>query len=92
MKQGEIFWAEFQGVGRRPVIVVGRNELNRGSQLVIAPLTSMHVERRSHLPNCVPFAAGEFGLNQRLRGAVRTGLGDSGRKSGSGCRPLRTAG
>lgn len=64
MTQGEIYWAEFADAGRRPVIVVGRNELNRGHQCLIVPLTSRQVERRSQLPNCVPFSAGDFGLNK----------------------------
>jgi hypothetical protein len=28
----------------------------------VVPLTSSHFERRSRLPNCYPFRAGQFGL------------------------------
>jgi mRNA-degrading endonuclease toxin of MazEF toxin-antitoxin module len=61
---GEIYWAEFMDVGLRPVVVMGREQLNRGSTVLVSPLTSMHVELRSRLPNCVPFSAGEFGLTK----------------------------
>ena len=61
MNPGEIFWADLDS-GRRPVIVASRSELNRGEYVQIIPITSMHFEKRSRLPNCVPFRAGEFGL------------------------------
>jgi mRNA-degrading endonuclease toxin of MazEF toxin-antitoxin module len=61
MNPGEIYWADFS-TGRRPVIVVSREALNRGSYVVAVLCTTARVEQRAKLPNCVPFVAGEFGL------------------------------
>ena len=61
MKPGEIYWAELDS-GRRPVAIVSRESLNRGTYVQIVPFTSSQLEFRARLPNCVPFSAGEFGL------------------------------
>ncbi len=61
---GEIYWAEFADGHLRPVITIARESLNRGNQVQIVPLTSRRVEFRSQFPNCVSFAAGEFGLTK----------------------------
>jgi mRNA-degrading endonuclease toxin of MazEF toxin-antitoxin module len=60
---GEIYWANTDA-GVRPVVVVSREELNRGNWVVAVLITSAKFSLRSALPNCVPFRAGEFGLDK----------------------------
>ncbi|HKQ50514.1 MAG TPA: type II toxin-antitoxin system PemK/MazF family toxin [Phycisphaerae bacterium] len=62
MNPGELYYADLYEAGVRPVLIVSRESLNRGGYAVAIPLTSSHFERRSRLPNCVPFRAGQFGL------------------------------
>lgn len=63
IRPGEVYFADPPGQwGRRPVIVVSREELNRGTSVVIVPCTTVNVGRRSGLPNYVFFRAGEFGF------------------------------
>lgn len=47
------------------MVVVSREELNRGSYFLAVPFTTAHLERRKELPNCVPFEAGDFGLPKK---------------------------
>ena len=63
MKPGEIYMADLE-TGRRPAIVVSREHLNRGRYTVVVLCTSTEFARRSQLPNCVPFRAGEFGFTK----------------------------
>ena len=63
MKPGEIYWADL-AVGRRPIIIVSREDLNRGNYAVAVLCTTVLFAVRSTLLNCVPFHAGEFGLPQ----------------------------
>jgi mRNA-degrading endonuclease toxin of MazEF toxin-antitoxin module len=63
MSPGEIYWADL-AVGRRPIIVVSREDLNRGNYVVAVLCTTAQFAVRSTLPNCVPFQAGEFGFPQ----------------------------
>jgi len=44
------------------VIVVSREDLNRGRYALVVVCTSARFAVRSKLPNCVPFRAGEFGF------------------------------
>jgi len=62
-KRGEIYKL-FAGAGNedRPVLVVSRDELNRGGRFIAVPFTSQHLETRRSLPNCVLFPKGAFGL------------------------------
>ena len=60
---GEIYVNDAD-MGRRPVVVVSREELNRGRYVVVVRLTSAKFAVRSTLPHCVPFRAGEFGLTK----------------------------
>lgn len=60
---GEIYWGDL-ATGRRPVVVVSREDLNRGNYVVAVLCTTVNFAVRSSLPNCVPFRAGEFGLPQ----------------------------
>jgi len=63
MEPGEIYWADLP-TGRRPAIVVSREDLNRGSYVVAVLCTSANYTFRSQLPHCVPFQTGEFGLTK----------------------------
>jgi mRNA-degrading endonuclease toxin of MazEF toxin-antitoxin module len=62
VRPGEIHLAEFPEAGRHPVIVVSREELNRGDYVLAVFCTSARFAVRSKLPNCVPYAAGQFGF------------------------------
>ena len=63
-RTGEIYWYGVERAGRRPAIVVSREELNRGGRILIVPITSKKYEIRSELPNCVPFRVGEYGFDR----------------------------
>jgi mRNA-degrading endonuclease toxin of MazEF toxin-antitoxin module len=62
IRPGEIFLADFEEMEPHPVVVVSREELNRGNWVVAVLITSKRFEERSKQPNCVPSRAGEFGL------------------------------
>ena len=62
IKPGEIYLADFPQAGRNPVIVVSREELNRGNYALVVVCTSARFAVRRTLPNCVPFQAGQFGF------------------------------
>lgn len=64
MRQGEIYWALTPDGKKRPVIVVSRDDLNRGNYALCVLVTSAHLDRRRSLPNYVPLRAGEFGLDR----------------------------
>lgn len=60
---GEVYWATV-GYKKRPVLIVSREVLNRGSYVVAIPFTSARLAERSSLRNCVLFGAGQFGLTR----------------------------
>jgi len=62
MEPGEIDLADFPEAGPHPVIVVSREELNRGHYALAVVCTSARFAVRSQLPSCVPFHAGQFGF------------------------------
>jgi mRNA-degrading endonuclease toxin of MazEF toxin-antitoxin module len=62
MEPGEIYIADFPEAGPHPVIVVSREELNRGHYALVVVCTSSRFAVRSQLPSCVPFLAGQFGF------------------------------
>ena len=62
IQPGEIYMADFGPAGPHPVIVVSREELNRGHYALVVVCTSARFPIRSKLSNCVPFQAGDFGL------------------------------
>jgi mRNA-degrading endonuclease toxin of MazEF toxin-antitoxin module len=64
MKPGEVYDADFPRIGRHPVIILSREDLNRGGQAVVVICTSARYAIRRTLPNCVPFQAGQFGFTQ----------------------------
>jgi mRNA-degrading endonuclease toxin of MazEF toxin-antitoxin module len=63
IRPGEIYLADTEA-GKRPAVVVSREELNRGNWVVAMLLTSAHFDVRSTLPHCVPFRSGDFGLTK----------------------------
>ncbi|HEV3256651.1 MAG TPA: type II toxin-antitoxin system PemK/MazF family toxin [Gemmataceae bacterium] len=62
IQPGEIYPADFGPAGPHPVIVVSRDDLNRGRYALVVVCTSARFAVRSQLPNCVPFRAGDFGF------------------------------
>jgi len=62
IQPGEVYMADFPGAGPHPVIVISREELNRGSYVLVVVCTSARFAVRKTLPNCVPFRAGQFGF------------------------------
>jgi mRNA-degrading endonuclease toxin of MazEF toxin-antitoxin module len=62
IEPGKIYMADFGAAGPHPVIVVSREELNRGHYTLVVVCTSARFSTRSKLANCVPFQAGEFGF------------------------------
>jgi mRNA-degrading endonuclease toxin of MazEF toxin-antitoxin module len=61
---GEIYMADLGEAAPHPVIVVSREELNRGDRVVAVLCTSQKFGVRSTLPHCVPFKAGQFGFTK----------------------------
>lgn len=64
LRPGEIYWANLVDGGRRPIVVVSREELNRGHSVVGVGVTSSKLELRRQLRNCLPLRAGQFGLTK----------------------------
>lgn len=64
IRPGEIYWADHRTATPHPVVVVSREELNRGSYAVAVMITSARFAVRSRQPNCVAFRSGEFGLTK----------------------------
>ena len=64
MNPGEIYEADFPDAGLHRIIIVSRAELNRGNRVQAVPVTSKYFDRRSKLPTCVPFRAGEYGFTE----------------------------
>jgi mRNA-degrading endonuclease toxin of MazEF toxin-antitoxin module len=62
IRPGEIYLADAGNDLHRRVLIVSREDLNQGRYVVAIPFTSTNFEKRSKLPNCVPFKAGQFGL------------------------------
>jgi mRNA-degrading endonuclease toxin of MazEF toxin-antitoxin module len=64
MKPGEIYLADLGEAAPHPVIVVSREDLNRGDRVVAVLRTSQKFAARSALAHCVPFRAGQFGFSK----------------------------
>jgi mRNA-degrading endonuclease toxin of MazEF toxin-antitoxin module len=62
IRPGEIYLAAFDEMEPHPVVVVSREELNRGNWVAAVLITSKRFEERSKRPHSVPLRAGEFGL------------------------------
>jgi mRNA-degrading endonuclease toxin of MazEF toxin-antitoxin module len=63
VRPGEIYLTDTDA-GKRPALILSREDLNRGRWVVAVLITSAHFATRSTLPHCVPFRAGEFGLTK----------------------------
>jgi mRNA-degrading endonuclease toxin of MazEF toxin-antitoxin module len=61
---GEIYRAEYPRGHDARILIVSRESLNRGEQVIAVNITSVDVERRSSYPNCVRIDGGHFGLNK----------------------------
>jgi len=64
MNPGEIYMADLGEATPHPVLVVSREELNRGDRVVVVLCTSQKFALRSKLAHCVPFQAGQFGFSK----------------------------
>ncbi len=64
MNPGEIYLADLGGATPHPVIVVSKEELNRGNRVVAVLVTSQRFAIRSKLAHCVAFRAGQFGFTK----------------------------
>jgi len=64
MNPGEIYLADLGEATPHPVIIVSREELNRGDRVVVVLCTSSKFGARAALPHCVPFRAGQFGFTK----------------------------
>lgn len=62
IEPSEIYMADLGQRNPHPVVVVSREEFNRGVYAVAVVITSAKFSARSRLPNCVPLRAGQFGL------------------------------
>lgn len=62
IRPGEIYTADFDVAGPHRVIVISREDLNRGRYVLSVVCTSARFASRSNLPNCVPLRAGQFGF------------------------------
>lgn len=60
--QGQVYVADLEEAGRRPVLIVSRDSLNRGRYVTVVAFTTSRLEGRRRAPNCVAFRTGEFGL------------------------------
>lgn len=63
-KPGEIWYGYTASGDKKRVIIVSREELNRGTYAVIVGITTKKFRQRKLLPNCVPLYAGRFGLTE----------------------------
>jgi mRNA-degrading endonuclease toxin of MazEF toxin-antitoxin module len=64
IEQGEIYLYSDPSIPPHPVVVVSREELNRGDRVVAAIITSAKFAVRSTLANCVVLKAGQFGMTK----------------------------
>ena len=64
IQPGEIYLADIPPGQQHRVVIVSREELNRGKYVLAALITSQKFAIRQALANCVPLQAGQFGLTQ----------------------------
>jgi mRNA-degrading endonuclease toxin of MazEF toxin-antitoxin module len=84
MEPGEVYIADFPEAGPHPVIVVSREDLNRGHYALVVVCTSSRFAVRRELPNCVPFQAGQFGFTANCVAQCETILSIEKRQLGAG--------
>lgn len=64
IQPGEIYLYADPSIPPHPVVVLSREELNRGDRVVAAVITSAKFSVRSKLANCVVLRAGRFGMTK----------------------------
>jgi mRNA-degrading endonuclease toxin of MazEF toxin-antitoxin module len=64
IRPGEIYEVALPPAGTHFFVVLSREELNRGKQVLAAMITSTKFNVRSRLPNCVVLHSDEFGMTQ----------------------------
>jgi|SRR5579862_6155401 len=64
MNPGEIYQAYIPDAGPHFIVIVSREELNRGKKVLAALITSAKFAVRSTFANCVVLKAGEFGMTK----------------------------
>jgi mRNA-degrading endonuclease toxin of MazEF toxin-antitoxin module len=64
IEPGDIYWYSDPAIAPHRVVVVSREELNRGNKIVAAIITSQRFSVRSRLANCVVLRAGQFGVTK----------------------------
>ncbi len=64
IQPGEIYMADVPPGQQHRIVIVSREELNRGKYVVAALITSKKFAIRSTLANWVPLKAGQFSLHQ----------------------------
>jgi mRNA-degrading endonuclease toxin of MazEF toxin-antitoxin module len=62
IEPGEIYMADLDVAGKHRIIVMSREDLNRGNDVLAVVCTSTRFAVRKTLANCVPFRAGQFGF------------------------------
>jgi mRNA-degrading endonuclease toxin of MazEF toxin-antitoxin module len=62
IRPGAVYMADLDQAGPHPVIIVSREDLNRGRYALVVVCTSARFTTRRALPTCVPFRAGQFGF------------------------------
>jgi mRNA-degrading endonuclease toxin of MazEF toxin-antitoxin module len=62
LQPGEVYLADIFEGGKRPVVIVSRDELGRGTIVLAVPVTSARVNERRRYPNYVFLPAGASGL------------------------------
>jgi mRNA-degrading endonuclease toxin of MazEF toxin-antitoxin module len=63
-RQGEVWLVNFIEGWERPAVVVSRNELNRGSLVLVVPCTSQDARDRASYPNHVLVPRGVGGMTK----------------------------
>jgi mRNA-degrading endonuclease toxin of MazEF toxin-antitoxin module len=61
IRPGEVYWAD-AGNARHRMLVVSREQLNRGKRVLGVLITSKRFDVRSKFANCAVFNAGEYGF------------------------------
>lgn len=88
MSRGDVYWASLQPTegseqtGRRPVIVVSRDAINKSSPVIIVVPVTRRIHKRYIYPSQVEIAAGVGGLAadsvalcEQVRAIAKTRLG-----------------
>lgn len=64
IEPGGIYGYDDPRIAPHPVVVLSREDLNRGGRVVAAIITSTKFAARAALANCVALRAGQFGLTK----------------------------